>query len=186
MLQLTSFLPAGVGLRSACRNDGGCRPIKQKTQIMEEGDAVAHACEPSSIADPARRLDRRAAAARHGFRAGGLADTDGALRQRFSGRRRHRHAVAHSLPEDERTVRTVLRGREPGQARAACWAAMRWRNRRRTVTRSALAASPPTCWRSEPTPNLPYDPRERFHLHRRHVAAAEYPLRQEGSVRSRT
>ena len=27
---------------------------------------------------------------------------------------------------------------------------------------------------------LPYDPRDGFYLHRRHVAAAEYPLRQEG------
>ena len=40
----------------------------------------------------------------------------GTLCQRFSGRRRHRYAVAHSLPEDERAVRTVLRCREPGGA----------------------------------------------------------------------
>ena len=79
------------GLRLARRNNGGCRPIKQKTQIMEEADVAARACEPPPLADPARLLDRHAAVARiafpqeawpartvryvNGFPAGGATDT---------------------------------------------------------------------------------------------------------------
>src|SRR5712671_5671610 len=81
---------------------------------MEGSDVFTHAREPPHIADYGWRLDRRTAGTPHGFRARGLADPDGALCQRFSGGRCHRYALAHSLPEDERTVRTVVRGREPG------------------------------------------------------------------------
>ena len=39
----------------------------------------------------------------------------GEIRQRLSGRRRHRYPVADHLPEDERPVRTDLRRREQGR-----------------------------------------------------------------------
>ena len=100
--------------------------------------------------------------ASNGLRAGSLADTAGAIRQRFSGRRRHRYAVAHSVPEDERTVRTVVRGREPGEARAACWARMRWRNRRRTDTRVGLGGIASNVLAIGTYAKLPYDPRGDF------------------------
>ena len=133
------------------------RPIKQKPIWRRERDVVAHALQPPHLAEPcsAGRSPRLLLAPRMAFAQEAWPTRHGALRQRFSGRWRHRYAVAHSLPEDERTVRTVVRGREQGQGRAACWARMRSRKRRRTATRSALAASPATCLRSEATQSFP-------------------------------
>src|SRR5882672_5129077 len=79
-------------------------------------DAVTPTREPPHVADHSRRIGRRAADGTSDcLLARSLAGPDGALRQRFSGRRGHRHAFANYLPEDERTVRTVVRGREPGR-----------------------------------------------------------------------
>ena len=114
-------------------------------------------------------------------RAGGLADPAGELRQRFSGGRRHRYAVAHSLPEDERTVRADLRGREPGRRgrHAGCGCGgeigagrLHGRPRRHRQQRARARNLRQASLRSA----------QRFHLHRRHVAIAEHPRRQEGPV----
>src|SRR4051794_36507180 len=87
-----------------------------KYSIMEESDVVAPNCEPPHVADPARRLDRHTSAgASNGFCARGLAGADGALRQRLPGGGSNRYALPHSLSEDERTVRTVVCGREQGR-----------------------------------------------------------------------
>src|SRR5882724_1666591 len=114
---IASFLPVNGELRSPCRNDGGY-PTHQanKKPFMEERDAVARALEPPRVAVHAWWLDRRAAAgASHRALARGVAEPNGALCQRLPGRRCHRYAFAHSLPEDERTVRSVVRGREQGR-----------------------------------------------------------------------
>src|SRR5258708_24969860 len=102
-------------LRCCCRQEP--YPTNQaKMQIMEESDVVANVCEPPHVADHCWRGDRDAAAgASHGSRTRDLAEPDGALCQRLPARGSNRYALAHSLPEDERTVRTVVRRREPGR-----------------------------------------------------------------------
>ncbi len=114
-------------------------------------------------------------------RARGLADAAGEIRQRFSGRRRHRYAVADHLPEDERPVRTDLRRREQGRrgrrAGGGCGGKVaagriHARPRRHRQQRAGDRKLRKTSLRSA----------RRFHLHRRHVAIAQYPGGEEGSV----
>src|SRR6266516_5576445 len=99
-------------LRSCCQQEP--YPTNQaKMQIMEESNVVARACEPPHFAEHSWRVDRHAAAGTsHCSLTRGLADPDRALCQWLPGRRCHRYALAHSLPEDERIVRTVVRCRE--------------------------------------------------------------------------
>src|SRR4051794_18817297 len=82
----------------------------------EEHDAAALTCQPPHPADHSR-LGPHASAAANYVRARELAGTGGTLRQRFSSRWSDRYAIAHSLPENERTFRTILRGREPRRRR---------------------------------------------------------------------
>src|SRR2546430_5122966 len=87
----------------------------QSSKVPDHGgsDVVAHACEPPHVVDHPGRVDRHAASgAGLCLRTGGLADPAGALRQRLPGWGSNRYALAHSLPEDERTRRTVIRRRE--------------------------------------------------------------------------
>src|SRR5260221_14650984 len=89
---------------------------------MEGSDVVARACEPPHVADHSGQVDRHAAAgAGPCLRTGGLAGPDGTLRQRLPGRGSNRYALAHSVPEDERTVRTIVRCREPGRGGRLAW-----------------------------------------------------------------
>src|SRR3954469_9022816 len=86
------------------------RATSYKPGNVEERDAIVHTCEPPDVSR--RRRRHPAARAQHRFRARGLAGARRALHQRLSCRWRHRYAVAHSLPEDERTVGTIVRGGE--------------------------------------------------------------------------
>src|SRR3954451_17246210 len=91
-----------------------CRwALDQVVPIFEESDVVAHSSEPPHFADHSWRLDRHAGAGTSDcFFARGLAGPHGALHQRLPGRGSNRYALAHSLSEDERTLRTIVCCRE--------------------------------------------------------------------------
>src|ERR1700704_268990 len=150
-------IPARNGFDGVCRaslratlllSAGAPYPTNQaRMQIMEEGDVVAHACEPPHFADHCWRVDCHATAGTsHRCLTRGLADPDGALRQRLPGRGSNRYALAHSLPEDERTVRTVVRCREQRRGgRRAGGGCRRGRNPG-WENRWAWGALPPPAW----------------------------------------
>src|SRR5207344_26211 len=87
------------------------------TPSREVADACAHQSPPVVLA----RRWRGCRAFRRSIdepRAGSLlAGARGALCQRLPGRRRHRRAVAHSLPAHERDFGAILRGGEQGRRR---------------------------------------------------------------------
>src|SRR5258705_13262267 len=116
---------------------------KQNSLIMEESDVVAHTCEPPHVADHSGRVDRHAAAgAGLCLRTGGLADPAGALRQRLPGWGSDRYALAHSLPKDERTGRTIIRSREQGRGGRRRGGGFGRRTRPRRVDRRVFAVRP--------------------------------------------
>ena len=179
-----------VGTRSAklssrnLRSESASGPCPANQAKSDHGgsDADAHVCEPPQLADPSRRIDRRAIrGAAYGQCARGVADAAGALCQRLSRGRSNQFTLAHPLPEDERVVRTVVRGREPGGSRR--------RARRRCGREVAAGRIHGWTWRhcqqracDRKLCQASLRPGPRFHVHLRHVAAAEYPGRQEGSV----
>ena len=100
-----------------------CRWALDQVVPIMEGSDVAHSCEPPHFADHSWRVDPHAARGiSHCFLARSLASPDGALRQRLPGGGSNRYPLAHSLPEDERTLRTVVCCREQGRGRRSAGA----------------------------------------------------------------